>query len=495
MTSSSPSPPQAHTTTQENPSNVSTPTEQNWHFPAILRALFTYETYQAVRYYCKRARSNLTDPSSVASLNHDLAEKLLNISERQTPLPNLFERPDFGVPDHNTAFAPNASFLHDLKSEFSHIAPLAIVPSLFVALRNPSDAEVLETVRNLPIVSMDPVHHPHGTKAISEALQISYPFDEFFVYNVIEGLLYQSKQARVESNKSKRLDLVDKTVGEAVCEEFIRSRLHTDWEQRLKKLVIGKEQRILKEELVEMLARSGSVMEFEDLLKHGLSRGSMKVWSGADGASAPVSGSSEGGVGGIAVLEIDHEEIMPSDQTSEKVGAKNVPVSRYFLDTAASSGIADLRDQLTAQRCHGDAEAARVLGEKLAVFLTAENEAGETIWNRGNVYPNLELKQRITTAMRSHQKHSKILSPIADRIDRVFEKKPSHIYRTSKDGMALRNRHGHGTDFWSYFAYGFPSLEKFVEAVPVETWQTYQREHAGCCGVAKSLARRALGGV
>lgn len=470
------------------------------NIPSILRALFTYETYQATRHYCKCKRASLAEEAS-PSLNSDLTEHLLDIGNRQTALPRMFERPRGGVPEHDVSLAPNADFLAELKKEFAHIAPLAVVPALFSALRSAADEEqVVAAVRALPTTSFD---HP---EAICEQLQISYDFDDFFVYNVVEGFLCQSKQSRIdpETNKSIRPDLVDKSAGVENCAEFIRARLQANWEKRLKSTVIGQEQKILKDELVDKLVASNTVEQFEHLLKHGLQRGAVMGSSDSDGS---------------AVEKAEGNEA--ADEEGAGVGTVPpvvpVPVASYVMECLASSGYA-LRDRLVAGLVDPDflgraaaekaedgnaaqtsaraGETVPVRAEKLFVFLTGENWAGEKIWNGGNLYPDRKLKEQIVLAMTDPAKknlwnHDQVvldLAAIAGRIDHLFETKPSHIYRPSK----LRNRHGHGADFWSYFAFGFPTLEKFVEAVPVDMWNEYKENHWSCCGVAGFVARREL---
>ena len=70
------------------------------------------------------------------------------------------------------------------------------------------------------------------------------------------------------------------------------------------------------------------------------------------------------------------------------------------------------------------------------------------------------------------------MSQIYDFIKKKMKDSIKHIYRND------RNRHGHGNDFPSYFAYGYLSMEAMKVNVTREFWEDYNMKHCSCCGNA-----------
>merc|ERR1719453_1602283 len=95
---------------------------------------------------------------------------------------------------------------------------------LFMAIRR---EDAVNIVRSMPQIS---------NETIAKALDLNYPLEEFMMYNIVEGFIYQSKQSRVDKDNGKMLrpDLGDRSVGQKMCHEYILSRYTEDYEARLK---------------------------------------------------------------------------------------------------------------------------------------------------------------------------------------------------------------------------------------------------------------------
>ena len=112
---------------------------------------------------------------------------------------------------------------------------------------------------------------------------------------------------------------------------------------------------------------------------------------------------------------------------------------------------------------------------KLWIVLLGRNHLGEPVWNNGNVYngdytyfafafEKVEPSKEAWTALK-----------------RMKEKYGIYKYRDHK----LSNRHGHGNDKPSFWAFGHKSLDEFQKCVSPEVYTKYVENHANCCGFAK----------
>jgi hypothetical protein len=222
------------------------------HLPRILRALYSFETFQVMRRNCRQQD---------AKFYIEQLDKLLGVDfeTRGTPLPSKFSRP---APTHTQKVKLNKEFFMELCKQLNHIKYATIMVQLFLAVR--SEDPVAEA-KKMPKIS---------DETLVNTLDLQYPLQEFLLYNIVEGFLYQSKQSRVDKDTtiSLRPDLGVQSEGQGMCQEYILQRYSEDYEYRLKQMG-GEEKKQLCDELVEKLLSTDSMPVFNELLGNGLQQG------------------------------------------------------------------------------------------------------------------------------------------------------------------------------------------------------------------------------
>merc|ERR1712216_297464 len=241
---------------------------------------------------------------------------------------------------------------------------------LFIAVRS---ADPVAEARKIPQIS---------NETLVEALGLQYPLEEFIMYNIVEGFLYQSKQSRVDKDTTMALrpDLGVQSEGQRMCQEYVLQRYTEDYEYRLKQLG-GEEKKQLCDELIETLVSTDSMPKFNELFCDGLQQGEI--------AFKIANFNSQG------CLEL-HEALLDKD--------RNV-VSRAF---------------------------------KLQVFYTGEDQNEKPVWNGGNCYRTST--QRLQEVLASIGEEAVWL-----QIRERYNSKVSHVYRdttTMSNGKCRCNRHG-----------------------------------------------------
>jgi hypothetical protein len=208
-------------------------------------------------------------------------------------------------------------------------------------------------------------------ESIAEALDLHYPLQEFLMYNIVEGFLYQSKQSRVdkETTISLRPDLGVRSEGQKMCQEYILQRYSEDYDLRLKQMG-GEEKKLLCDELIEKLCATDSMEVFNHTFSNGLKRGDI---------SFKISNFNSQGC-----LEL-HEALMDTE----------VAVAKR--------------------------------AQKLRVFYTGEDADQNIVWNGGNVYRNATKPlQELLTATGEEA--------IWLQIQELYRSKKSHVYREGAGG-------------------------------------------------------------
>lgn len=224
--------------------------------PRILRALYTFEAFQVMRRLNKQK-----DPK----FQTEQLDRLLGVdfAAHGTPLPEMFSRPQ---PVHSQTVQVDREFLAELWKAMSHTKYATIILPLFLAIRK---NDPVNNVRAIPEIS---------NKTMAQALDLDYPLEEFMMYNIVEGFLYQSKQSRVdkETNKMLRPDLGKRSVGQEMCHEYILARYREEYEARLK-LMAGEEKKLLLNQLIKELLQTDCMETFCHLLSEGIQKGEMSL--------------------------------------------------------------------------------------------------------------------------------------------------------------------------------------------------------------------------
>lgn len=226
----------------------------------ILRALYSFESYQVMR----RA---VRDGGPQA--RQETLDKILGVdfsSDRVTPLPPLFSRIE---PKHCSEAFVNSEELAKLTKLMWFLPYATLLEPFFKALiHSENPVQALQAVPKMT------------EKSITMALELpdSISLEDFLLFNVVEGLLYSDKSARIgrESNKPLLPDLGHSGAGMKMIRDYVASRYEDDYNKRLK-LQAAKEQKILQNELTAMMLSTKSLSEFEDCIRSGKQRGCADV--------------------------------------------------------------------------------------------------------------------------------------------------------------------------------------------------------------------------
>lgn len=314
------------------------------YVPRIMRALYTFEAFQVMRRLNRQK-----DPKFPT----EQLDRLLGVdfAARGTALPEFFTRPKAV---HNQQVLVNRECLAELCEAMSHVKYATIIAPLFSAIRQQNPVEM---VRALPQIS---------DETICKALDLEYPLEEFMMYNIVEGFLYQSKRCRVDKDKdtSLRPDLGCRSEGQKMCHEYIVSRYSEDYEARLK-LMAAEEKKLILDELIKKMLSTDCVAMFCSLLSNGIQIGEVKFT-----------------IPNIA-----------------SYGCNELHAS--LMDT----------DTVVVQRA-----------EKLEVFYTGQDAQQNPVWNGGNMF-------RTATAPLQNLLLSLGEDKTWLRIQEQYKSKVSHVYR------------------------------------------------------------------
>lgn len=316
------------------------------HMPRILRALYSFETFQAMRRLCRQHDAK----HNIAMLDDLLG---VDLKAHGTKLPEMFSRTE---PHHCQTPYLNRDLFDKLCAE----KPVA--KAKYAALMLPFFSAVRQED---PVAQMRAI--PELTEEeVVKALSLDYPFQDFLLYNIVEGLLYQSKQSRIdkETDKPLRPDLGTRSEGVDMVRAYLRERYSQDYGLRMKELVEQEKKQLCKE-LIGKLLCAYTLEDFTTLLTNGIARG---------------------------------------------------PVT-FKIDNCLSYGCLELHDALM-QTDHD----VPLRVEKLKVFYTGEDSTQAAVWNGGNNYrTNFAPLQQLMSSLGAEATFEFI-------VERAKEKR-SHVYR------------------------------------------------------------------
>lgn len=237
--------------------------------PRILRALYSFETYQVIRRVVRTGGPNA---------RREALDKLLGIDfsqDQATPLSPMFTRTE---PVHCMEAVIDQECLEDYAKHLWFVPYATLLEPLFTALidrpfsDNDNCTGPIQAVRKV---------EPMSDETIAKALDLpssSITLKDFMLFNVVEGLLCTNKASRVdkETNLPKLGDLGHVGVGSKMIQEYVASRYEANYKERLK-VQSEREQRILQTELVATLVSTTSLEEFEACILEGKQRGPISV--------------------------------------------------------------------------------------------------------------------------------------------------------------------------------------------------------------------------
>lgn len=232
------------------------------NLPRILRALYSYEMCMAMRRILRSV-----EPDEVEGMRKEKLYALLGIDleAHATALPEKFERLD--APVFHSEWELDGAVLEELTREGWYIKYCTLIVPFFRAVIG---EKIVDAVRRLPTVT---------DATAAEALGLGgLEYNEFMAANVVAGLLFNTKQSRVDKETEKptlpdfgTMEGIQRTVGEYVKEQY-----RADYARRLAELE-GEEKRLLLDELIARLVAMEKIAPFCELLRTGVENGPVKV--------------------------------------------------------------------------------------------------------------------------------------------------------------------------------------------------------------------------
>lgn len=233
--------------------------------PDILRALYTYEVWQAIRRFYKNRDNSDT-------IVEEMLTKLLGIDKEQhkTKLKPLYEaEPSFETIKFWDTPIVNKTYLEELSKSFYYANLVALIPKFFSAVLK----DEVDKILKVPSLNEG---------FICQELDVPYNLEDFKLYNIVQALLYTTKSSRVEESqgdsqgevtgKMKIPDLKFEEEGVKMTQDYIRKQFEQIYlsEVAEKKKI---EENQLSAMLVQSIIEETSCQNIIDLFKNGVKRG------------------------------------------------------------------------------------------------------------------------------------------------------------------------------------------------------------------------------
>ena len=227
--------------------------------PKILRALFQYETYLVCR---KMIRNNETGDNKY--INEYLEDLLgINYEKFGTPLVPMFETPPIKVDYYETYHMNEKKILEFYKKSF-WINYVPFIGQYYEAYIQSEKNDIKEVFKKIP---------EKNEENMAKFLEIE-DLRKFQMYCIVQSFLFKEKQDRSDSDKKKMkiIDLKYTEDAEKMVKNYVKGQYASDYAARVQKR--NKEQiEVLKNELVEKMAKTDKIEEFNDLFINGITKG------------------------------------------------------------------------------------------------------------------------------------------------------------------------------------------------------------------------------
>jgi hypothetical protein len=239
------------------------------YMPAILRALYSFETYQVVRKF------NKSDDDKVEQRKRMLDNLLgIDFTKYGTPLPPLFTQYTEKIKHYETPHV-NDQILDDILNRFPWLSHLATLPKFL--LYSFKGEEGKKAILDSPTLTDEEIAEILGLSkpiAGADALDLR----TFKLYCVVQSFLFHEKKLRVDSDNHRMMieDCGNKKRMESMLANYVRIQYQADYQSRL-----ATQHRIEKEllanELVELMLKAGDEATFTQLFRAGLTRNHVTV--------------------------------------------------------------------------------------------------------------------------------------------------------------------------------------------------------------------------
>ena len=245
-----------------------------------------------------------------------------------------------------------------------------------------------------------------------EYFGINYDFNKFLIFNIVQSLCFREKLDR-ENENDKIMKIIDSN-NEAEVDKFLKEQTKHIYSSKYNienQKQIKLQNEIITKELVDKLKNANNMEEFNDLMRKGITKGYLT----------------------------------------------------HIIKDESTKGYNDLKNILLDEK-----EEVPLRFEKIRNLISATDEKGEVLWNKGNAIRN----------KRNH--YQKFIEKNKPELwKEISEINLVHKYREKN------NRQGHSNKKQSYWAIGFDTLDQFYKKSDKETIEKYKGIHTNCCGLGK----------
>ena len=241
---------------------------------------------------------------------------------------------------------------------------------------------------------------------------INYDFDKFIIFNVVQSLFFREKIDR-ENENDKVMKIIDSN-DEVEVDKFLKEKTKFIYASKYNmenQKQIKLEMELITKELVDKLINTQNIEEFNNLMRNGITKGYLT----------------------------------------------------HIIKDESTKGYNDLKNILLDEKVE-----VPLRFEKIKAILSAIDEKGEVLWNKGNAVRN----------KRNH--YQKFIEKNKPELwAQINEVNITHKYREKE------NRQGHSNNKQSYWAIGFDTLDQFYKKSDKDTVDKYKKVHTNCCGLTQ----------
>jgi len=241
---------------------------------------------------------------------------------------------------------------------------------------------------------------------------INYDFDKFIIFNVVQSLFFREKIDR-ENENDKVMKIIDSN-DEVEVDKFLKEKTKFIYASKYNmenQKQIKLEMELITKELVDKLINTQNIEEFNNLMRNGITKGYLT----------------------------------------------------HIIKDESTKGYNDLKNILLDEKVE-----VPLRFEKIRAILSAIDEKGEVLWNKGNAVRN----------KRNH--YQKFIEKNKPELwAQINEVNITHKYREKE------NRQGHSNNKQSYWAIGFDTLDQFYKKSDKDTVDKYKKVHTNCCGLTQ----------
>jgi len=272
----------------------------------IYRAITRFEIYKIIRTKIRKS----DNPSDYIK---ETLNKILGINTEQyaTKLPELFEKLD--QPKFFDNFFINENIVNDFKKL---VGWTEMIPYSYMLFSKLFETNYIDGIKNLDY------------EFSKEYFGIDYDYDKFIAFNIVQSLVFKSKNSRddddekimkiLDSNREEEVDSFLKEQTKKLYEEDYNNRYSNQKKE---------EEKIIIAELIDRLISCNDITEFKNLLINGVTKGYLN----------------------------------------------------YKFENESSNGYVDLKNKFLDEKLD-----VPLRFEKLFLMLSGKDENEQNVWNNGN---------------------------------------------------------------------------------------------------------------